>query len=320
MCYTYNLFRKGAAVFMAVALSACAGPSGQQANSDKGGAAVQETAQQAEFPFPEIPAMMTQPEERLAYLLQHYWEKFDFSDTTLVNSRDIAEQGLVNHFSLLTGEMASERLVKESVEAFCRQMESEEHARKVFLQRINDYLYNPNSPYYNEKLYGVYLDCMLQSKVWDEARKSTFRFKRELIRRNNPGMKATSFTYYLPDGRKRNLQQTPVKGDRMLLVFYDPECPNCHGVLEQLKRDAILAQAVAKKKITVLAIYTEGDDSVWKKTLPDMPKEWIVGNDRQQVKDKALYDLKAMPSLYLLDGQKTVLLKDASYDEIRTFF
>jgi hypothetical protein len=30
-----------------------------------------------------------------------------------------------------------------------------------------------------------------------------------------------------------------------------------------------------------------------------------------------MYDLKAMPSLYLLDGQKTVLLKDAAYEKIR---
>ena len=37
------------------------------------------------------------------------------------------------------------------------------------------------------------------------------------------------------------------------------------------------------------------------------------------MKTGALYDLKAMPSLYLLDGKKTVLLKDAAFEEIRRF-
>lgn len=35
------------------------------------------------------------------------------------------------------------------------------------------------------------------------------------------------------------------------------------------------------------------------------------------MKEEALYDLKAMPSLYLLDGQKRVLLKDAPLSQIR---
>lgn len=51
------------------------------------------------------------------------------------------------------------------------------------------------------------------------------------------------------------------------------------------------------------------------KALPDMPEGWTVGTDREAVKTGALYDLKAMPSLYLLDGQKRVLLKDVPYEK-----
>lgn len=35
-----------------------------------------------------------------------------------------------------------------------------------------------------------------------------------------------------------------------------------------------------------------------------MPEGWIVVRDNMEVKEKALYDLKAMPSIYLLDGEK----------------
>lgn len=35
-----------------------------------------------QFPFPTIPATLTEPEARKAYLLTHYWERFDFADTT----------------------------------------------------------------------------------------------------------------------------------------------------------------------------------------------------------------------------------------------
>ena len=50
-----------------------------------------------------------------------------------------------------------------------------------------------------------------------------------------------------------------------------------------------------------------------------MPKEWIVGTDQEQIKTEALYDLKAMPVLYLLDKDMNVLLKDASYPIIQNY-
>ena len=68
--------------------------------------------------------------------------------------------------------------------------------------------------------------------------------------------------------------------------------------------------------LTVLAVYTEGNKDVWKQSLQEMPDSWIVGEDRQTIKDNALYDLKAMPSMYLLNKKKEVLLKDASYAQL----
>ena len=233
------------------------------------------------FPFPEIPTTLTEPEARKAYLLTHYWERFDFADTTLVNNRDVT------------------------------------HARKVLTQMADDYWYNPNSPFYNERLYGLYLETLLSQLPQEDAMRFSYNFKLELLKRNQVGKLATDFRYELSDGTRRSLMATPVKGNRLLLLFYDPECESCHEVLLQMAADKALAAAVKAGQISVLAIYTEGNEDAWRKNLPDMPAGWMVGMDREEVKNEALYDLKAMPSLYLLDGKKQVLLKDAPYEAIR---
>ena len=49
-----------------------------------------------QFPFPEIPSVLTSPTERKTFLLTHYWDSYNFSDTALVNNRAVTEQGLVN--------------------------------------------------------------------------------------------------------------------------------------------------------------------------------------------------------------------------------
>lgn len=272
---------------------------------------------EAAFPFPDIPTVLTQPEERKEFLIAHYWDNFNFSDTTLLHNRNITEQGFVNHISLLTDGQTPEDKIEESIGNLCTHMERQEPARKVFMQLFDDYLYNPNSPLYNESLYIIYLKRMLQSPALDEARKSSLDFKLKLTSRNLPGSQASDFTYYLPNGQARTLQGTNVKNNRLLLVFYDPECPGCHEIMQEMKHDTALAHAVGTGRLTVLAIYTEGNPEAWKNDLPSIPSGWLAGTDREAIKLGALYDLKAMPSLYLLDGKKRVLLKDAPYSRIR---
>lgn len=269
------------------------------------------------FPFPEIPATLTEPEARKSYLLTHYWEQFDFADTTLVDNRDVTEQGFVNFIALLLDGTTPEELTRESLANWCAGFVGKEHARKVLTQTADDYLFNPNSPFYNEGLYGMYLEALLGKLPQTDAMRSAYRFKLELVRRNNVGDKATDFVYYLSDGSRHTLAATPVKSNRLLLMFYDPECESCHEVLLQMAADTALAEAVRTGKLSVLAVYTEGNEEAWRKALPDLPEGWMVGTDREAVKTGALYDLKAMPSLYLLDGKKTVLLKDAAYEKIR---
>ena len=67
---------------------------------------------QSSFPFPEIPATLTEPEARKAFLLTHYWDQFSFADTTLVNNRDVTEQGFVNFIALLADGTTPEELTR----------------------------------------------------------------------------------------------------------------------------------------------------------------------------------------------------------------
>lgn len=304
-------------VGMVLLFSACGNSSKQKQTDTSVTVENPQTVSEAKFPFPAIPTMLTQPEERKAYLMAHYWENFNFADTALVNNRNVSEQGAANYLAILADGTLSEAQVKGSLDGFCKGLEAQEHARKVFLQMMEDYLYNPNSPYHNEALYALFLERMLKSEYVDEARKSSLKFSLDLISRNCPGKVATDFVYFLPDGSRHSLAQTRAKNNRLLLVFYDPECPSCHETMQEMVADGLLAEAVRAGKLTVLAVYTEGNQEVWKRTLSDLPREWTVGSDRETVKQGALYDLKAMPSLYLMDGTKRVLLKDAPYAKIR---
>ncbi len=309
--------RYGLLIGLLLLLASCRAKPGTAEAKENTLADTASVVSQAQFPFPKIPAMLSTAEDRKTYLLTHYWEQLDFADTTLVNNRDVTEQGFVNFITLLAEENTPEELIRESLKNWSSRFLLESHARKVLTQMADDYWYNPNSPFYNERLYGLYLETLLSQLPQEDAMRFSYNFKLELLKRNQVGKLATDFRYELSDGTRRSLMATPVKGNRLLLLFYDPECESCHEVLLQMAADKALAAAVKTEQISVLAIYTEGNEDAWRKNLPDMPAGWMVGMDREEVKNEALYDLKAMPSLYLLDGKKQVLLKDAPYEAIR---
>lgn len=298
-------------------LASCTGKA-QNSRSNEASESTAQSARPTEFPYPDIPVTLTEPEARKDFLLRHYWDKFNFADTVLVNDRDITEQALVNQLALLADTTTTATLTEASIDHLCSGMEREAYARAVFMQLMDDYLFDPNSPLYSESLYAVYLRRMMQSTALDDVRKSSLSYRLKLISLNRPGTPASDFTYYLPDGSRHTLRDTPVKGNRLLLVFYDPECESCQQTLRQMTSDIRLLQALQQGKLTVLAVYTEANPEAWKREQPYIPSSWLNATDREAIKSGPLYDLKAMPALYLLDGQKKVLLKDAKYEEVIT--
>lgn len=61
----------------------------------------------------------------------------------------------------------------------------------------------------------------------------------------------------------------------------------------------------------VLVVYPDEDVAGWRAHKDDFPAAWINAYDKSlTLRGKGLYDLKAIPTLYLLDEGKKVLIKD----------
>lgn len=275
------------------------------------------TAQPAAFPLPEVPPIIASPEERATYLTLHYWDNFDFADTTLLHRTDITEQGLVDYLNILSGQ--SEAVTDESLQNLCTLFAPHAPARITLPALFKKYLYEPNSPFFNEPLFARFVHFLtLQPCMRKDPSFSRWEFLQKLMARNNPGQPATDFTCYDPDGKPHSLRTLPRRP--VLLYFYDPQCQNCYKTLQAMKACGDLQSAVAQGKLTVLAVDTEGDEEAWCNTLDEMPDNWTVTTDRQSIVNNSLYDLKAMPTLYLLDAERKVVLKDASLADICAYF
>lgn len=70
-----------------------------------------------ELPLPEVPALLTAPEERAAYVLEHFWDGMDFRDTLRSRDRLFMEQCFVNFLSLFPHALPSRCLPRRQAAA-----------------------------------------------------------------------------------------------------------------------------------------------------------------------------------------------------------
>ncbi|WP_294139439.1 DUF5106 domain-containing protein [uncultured Sanguibacteroides sp.] len=259
-----------------------------------------------ELPLPEIPSTLRSAPERAAYVVTHFWDDMDFRDTLCARDTAFMEQNFVNFIALFPH--AESTSLQLAVRDLMRRAEVDPVAYTLMMEIAEKYLYESASPMLNEEYFIFFLEEIVRTPVLGEYDKMRPVYLLEAAKKNRPGMKAADFTYFTRDGRRQTLYAT--KGRRILLIFYDPDCDHCQKMMEKLQGNEFLRQQIHAERLTVLAIYADNDRKAWNRTKNDFPTEWIVGLDGGDIRERELYVMSVMPTLYLLDRNKKVVLKE----------
>lgn len=247
---------------------------------------------------------------------ESFWDKVDMNKM-FIDDEYASEQFVC--FVTQLNDNISDSIKENSIDSFVVKIISDEKLSGKMIDMVDLCLYNPNSSYYNEKLYLMFLDGMIGCKYLDNARISTMKYKKNIINMNNVGSVANSFYFYDRNGIKHNFKDFVCHSKYLLLLFFDPECDSCSYLIDTLKNSNVINSAIENEKLTVLAIYTEKKSGSWNKKFNSIPGKWNIGVDNGYIIDNSLYDLKAMPTMYLLNSDKIVILKDVSYEKLKDF-
>lgn len=280
-------------------------------------------------PFPKVsaPAMLTEQAEAVAYVAEHFWD--DFTDTSSLFSCDSVivngvkktelEQEYANWLALL--DMAGEEAALKSVETLFRRItavESADTSSNVFenLSRLTTlYLYDPNSPYRDEDLYLPFVSSLAHSRFTPEDKRPGYAYDARMCSLNRVGTKAADFKFRDKNGREYSLYG--IDAEYVILFFSNPGCTACKEIIDALQGNVKAEAMIRSGRLAVLNIYIDSDLDEWRKYMPIYPDDWYNGYDPDYViRTDVLYNVRAIPSLYLLDGDKTVLMKDAPQEKL----
>ena len=271
---------------------------------------VQAQAQRS-FPYPAIPDTLRSVEQRAGYLSEHYWDNYNFADTLLLKSKEVTEQGFVNFIDILNRfnldnaskgvahkdiaqkgitrkdiiqqGIAQKDITQQGIACFTRKAFSNAAAKERFENLIEHYFEDQLSPVRNDRVYLIFLEEMKNSPCFDETEKERIAFKIKTTNKNLPGDIAINFKFKDENGKEHQL--IDYKDQKVILYFYDPDCENCHEVSAWLKQQTIPAD------IKVLKMIADNHISY-------------------------IYSLKNMPTIFLLDKENKVILKDCTAQEL----
>lgn len=277
----------------------------------------------------KVPGMMTDPYERMSYIGTYYWDNF-FADTTegyLCDSLHIAGvpeetfEEQIGMFTTILGGLPDKNEAREDVAKLfdmVSAMQAREPESNIF-SRINElmekYLYNPNSPVRDEDIYGAWAERLSASSLVSEGMREAYARDARMCALNRVGTKAADFTFMDRNGRTHSLYG--IKAPLTLLFFSNPGCSSCADIIDVLKSDSKVNEMIRTDELAVVNVYIDEEIDKWKAGVDEYPETWMNGYDPAfKIRTDLSYNVRAIPSLYLLDSAKTVLMKDAPTEKL----
>ena len=251
-------------------------------------------------------------EEEFNRAIDRYWDGFDFECGERVAEYDTVQvmQVFADYVSYIS--VGAERERRDSLlRGLMHRAEVSRPVLDFFAYVTEGVLHDPNSPLRNDELYIPILEVLVESPLYDEYDRIAPAYDLELARENRIGEVANDIAYTLVNGKRGRLHD--IDSDYVILMFSNPGCPMCREIIEQISGSPLLNEMMENDLVKVLSIYPDADLKAWRDHLGEMPRRWINGyDDGMKISEERSYNLQAIPSLYLLDGEKRVIIKDGT--------
>ena len=274
------------------------------------------------FPEVTIPGMLDR-EQAEDYVLTHFWDAFldtthrYFCDSTHiagVQDREVAAE-LATWLRLL--QQTDPAKAAGLIGKFYDRLERGHRADTTsnIFPWMNDaveyYLFDPNSDIRSEELYLPYISRLAFSDLAQQSKLQRYQRAVEVCSSNRIGSPAPDFIFLDENGGKHTLYVE--KAPYTLLMFINPGCEACETAVDAFGSEGPASELVAAGVLRILDIYIDEDTELWYAKLGSHPKTWIHGHEPLGViLNDNLYFVRAIPSIYLLDSEKRIILKDAT--------
>ncbi|MBO7342780.1 MAG: DUF5106 domain-containing protein, partial [Alistipes sp.] len=217
------------------------------------------TAEKALKFIPALPPAMIPEDQRMAYMVDHYWDKFDFSDTTFIANVDM--QHMATAYAVYVGGYLADSMAYEPMSRLMRKASTSRPMFDYFMTLADMVLHDPNSPLRSDEKYIPVLEAAIASPFYDEYERMPYQHDLLVAMQNRVGRSANDFTYTLAS--VHSAKMSSIKAEYLLIFMSNPGCEMCREVREQIMASPMLNELIERGTLKILVLYPDRDLQAW---------------------------------------------------------
>lgn len=128
-----------------------------------------------------------------------------------------------------------------------------------------------------------------------------------------PGTQAPDFTLSAPDGTRHSLSE--LRGSYVVIDFWASWCPDCRKDIPEMKR----LHGDYGREIKFVSVSFDDNKDSWTRCIEANGMDWLQLSELKKWKStevSRLYNVKWIPSMYIIDRQGTIILSTVMIDKL----
>ncbi|MCL2414999.1 MAG: DUF5106 domain-containing protein [Bacteroidales bacterium] len=264
-------------------------------------------------------------EDRSLHLAERFWDGFPFYDTAVLHSNEfIGPRDVFGSVNIYGGaiarylqliQFADLPTIQRSLAETLRRADTNERMYRHFVESFDFFLHDPISRLRNEQWAEAIWHQMLESRWVTFSDSARINFLLRQVDQNRVGSLSADLEFVTIQGQRGRLHE--IEAELLMVYFYIPGCPQCRMTMEWLQGDSTLQELIHAGILTAFAFYPEHDFNLFRSYASNIPSNWINAREpdgMSQMMEDAVFQMRGAPTIYLLDRDKKVILKDARMD------
>jgi len=269
--------------------------------------AAEATQPQPLFDYPQAPDTCSTLESRCNYIITHFWDNYNFSRPISDEAAfEVTFRDYVDFFRY-----AHRNVVKASIRDFVNKCQ----ANASNLTRVADVaersLYGKDAEYWSDEVYVEFAKSLAASKQLPGERRKHLADQLQRMNANQVGG-VMDFVYTDINGASHRLSELAAKS--FILLFVDDGSDSSIARVRlgtDVSLNALLDAGEACLVCVSLCKYT----SQWAASAAGFNSNWTVVCSEQLA---GTIDLRAIPSCYVLDGERKIMTKQLSIEALKS--
>jgi hypothetical protein len=268
---------------------------------------------QFDQPLPPLPSTISSNEQYLAYSALHAFDNFPYTDGRMSTTPAAMNRLLAVCSNLFYMNPQHSPAIADTLLTRWQANADNYHA---FFTVMETAFGTIGVSFWTEEIYLTMLKNALAYPQLEERRQNYYQQLYELQSKNLPGSQLPDIPILWSDDSRSSLHA--VEAEYTLLYLQNPDCHTCTAVRGYMAANPELDQAVKSGRLTVVTLYFEKDEQLWRRYLSTKADpRWRHGWDYQGAIDSgSLFDLRAIPVIFLLDKDKKVIVKNLPHYDI----